>query len=499
MKLEEAIKAHCDDVIRRQDALLRDPLIVKYVNACNERMKTINGRELDAHERRSMAQCMHNAIMDTAMRKRSGGKLFEATTEDSISFLGIQLPVIAALLPSLALNEVSMVQAMDRRIAAVFYMNILAGTTKGAVTAGDDLLHAQTGHVSTLAGRRYAITHVDDEVIGTGNGAKTGTVAFAPGLINLGNVTFYTSTTTRTAIATTTSAGVVSGTGISGTIAASGAYSITFSGLESTDTIYVHYEYQYDLPRDAYNDPDGVPEANVQIDSSTVTAIDFPIRAKYSIGAAMDAEKAHGINLEDELVKYLGGEIKFAVDQKGLDMIYDASISSGAATAPSAWNAAINTGQEWVFKKLELLDRIEEGSNNIFSKTLRAMATFIICGNNVARVIKQLPGDKFKPISGLGKLVPTGPMKIGELDGKTVVQNPFMGTNYYTLGYRGDNYLMAGFAYLPYIPLFTTPTVITSDLMAQKGFLSSAGFKTINEGMFCRGTISNLGTQATVS
>ena len=47
--------------------------------------------------------------------------------------------------------------------------------------------------------------------------------------------------------------------------------------------------------------------------------------------------------------------------------------------------------------------------------------------------------------------------------------------------------------YCPYIPLFTTPTLITSDLMAQKGFLSSAGFKVINAGLFCLGKITHLG------
>jgi len=48
--------------------------------------------------------------------------------------------------------------------------------------------------------------------------------------------------------------------------------------------------------------------------------------------------------------------------------------------------------------------------------------------------------------------------------------------------------------YCPYIPLFTTPTLITSDLMAQKGFLSSAGFKVVNAGLFCEGYIQNLGS-----
>ena len=45
-------------------------------------------------------------------------------------------------------------------------------------------------------------------------------------------------------------------------------------------------------------------------------------------------------------------------------------------------------------------------------------------------------------------------------------------------------------AYAPYIPLFATPTLVTADLYAQKGFLSSAGFKVINPALFTLGTIS---------
>jgi len=119
------------------------------------------------------------------------------------------------------------------------------------------------------------------------------------------------------------------------------------------------------------------------------------------------------------------------------------------------------------------------------------VATFIHCGNDVARVIRQL--DKFKPRGGATN-VPTGPMVIGDLEGRLVVQNPFKRRAYYTLGFRGPSYLYAGFIYAPYIPLFTTPTLITSDLMAQKGFLSSAGFKVINAGLFCEGKITSLGT-----
>ncbi|NIR25499.1 MAG: hypothetical protein GWN77_00635, partial [Gammaproteobacteria bacterium] len=122
--------------------------------------------------------------------------------------------------------------------------------------------------------------------------------------------------------------------------------------------------------------------------------------------------------------------------------------------------------------------------------------------NNVAALIKQMPGDKFKPAAGINKNAPTGPYKLGELDGRPVIHDPLLldrrvggstvsGANRYILGWKGNNFLTSGFIYAPYIPLFATPTLITSDLFAQKGFLSAAAFKVTNAGMFTYGTIAN--------
>lgn len=200
----------------------------------------------------------------------------------------------------------------------------------------------------------------------------------------------------------------------------------------------------------------------------------------------------HGIVLENELIKYLGGEIKFEIDHYGIEQITSAAEGANAADDFGTWNAVLGTGNEWIWSKYRLLDYIEKGSNNIFSKTLRGHATFILVGNNGARVIKQLE-PHFKPDSSLGKVTPTGPMVIGTLDGRMVIQDPFLSTNRIYLGYKGDNILEAGLVYAPYIPMFATPTLITSDLLSQKGFMSAAGFHVVNAGLYCYGDISGLG------
>ena len=129
-------------------------------------------------------------------------------------------------------------------------------------------------------------------------------------------------------------------------------------------------------------------------------------------------------------------------------------------------------------------------ANNIFAATLRGEADFILAGNSVARVIKQLKPD-FVPAAGLsvkGKPA-TGPRVIGSLSERLVIQDPFMTHTRYVMGHKGADLLMGGFAYCPYIPLFASPTLVTSDLYAQKGFLSSAGFKVINPALFTYGDI----------
>ena len=497
MNMHEMVQNEMRKMDQARDSLMEHPKIKPLLASVEKYMLEEHNRPINMHEKRNVAQCLYNAILETGVKGNS--KLFEAgagtTTMDNVSFLGIQLPVIAALLPTLVLNEVSIVQAIDRRVAAVFYMDVNYGSAKGEVAVGDTMMSATTGHATSLSERRYAVAHVSRETVaGAGDGAKTGTASYAPGLINLENVVVEQKVgTTYTTLGTADEDGNITGTYISGTgtINAAGLYSFTVTGADSGATILLSYDYQYDLPTDAYNQPDGVPQATIEVTQSPVEALDFPLRAKWSLGAEMDLKKAHGIDLENELVKYLGGEIKFTIDQKGLQEIDDAAVSTDAADAPTVWDARPSQGEAWVFKKLEFLDRIQEGSNNIFDKTKRGIATFMVCGNNVARIIKQLGADHFTAAPTVQ--IPTGPIKIGTLDNQvTVIQNPFKATNSYTLGFRGPDYLHAGFIYCPYIPLFATPTLTTSDLISQKGFMSSAAFKTVNAGLFCASTIENL-------
>jgi hypothetical protein len=293
MNIQEAISLEMKKIDESRAALLEHPKIRPFVRSVGKWVQETQGREISVYEQRNIAQCLYNAIIECGCRQNS--KVFEATTEDSVNFLGIQLPVIAALIPTLVLNEVAIVQAIDRRIASVFYLDVQYGTTKGEVTAGDTMIGAKTGHATGKSERQYAMARTVRESVGTGSGAKSGTVVQAPGLINLENTKVESkSGTTYTTLGTCSAAGVITGDGITGngSITAAGVYSFTVAAGYSGSTILVTYDYQYDLPVDAYTNRDGVPEVNVTVTQSAVEAIDFPLRAKWSLGAAIDMQKA---------------------------------------------------------------------------------------------------------------------------------------------------------------------------------------------------------------
>lgn len=363
----------------------------KHIKAINEHMRSKQGREMTEIETMNVAQCLENALQNSGLR--SSARLFEATTEDSTQFLGIQLPVIAALLPSLVLNDIASVQALDRRIGGVFYLDVRYGSDKGGVSSGDTMLSSLTGHARSSAvdpgnvmigesQRTYASTLVRGESTGI-TSTGTYTLAYAPGvdvttnrrnnpertivLRDKNSLTILASDSSSFSGSTTDHAGTLkTAANLSvGSVTAAGVLTIDESGASITDdtsTGYIiDYCYTYDKPVDAYNNRSGVPEADVYMAQSTVTAIDFPIRSKYSLGAAIDVQKAHGINLESELTKYLGGEVRFTVDHFGIDMIdkvacgqytvpdpFSTTANLTPATACTSWNAGIASGQEWV-------------------------------------------------------------------------------------------------------------------------------------------------------
>jgi len=306
-KMQKIVESRVKAFQQRRAGLIKN--WAPYLDAVGQYMKESQDKKLSAMDQFNIAQCLDNALDQASVNKNS--RLIEATYSDNIEFLGIQLPVIAALIPSLVLNEVAIVQALDRRQGAVFYLDVQYDTTKGSVTAGETMMSAKTGHASSLAARRYAMSRVDDESC-TGDSLSTATLSgsLAYDSIQLGSVVF-TSGSEVVKDDKCAPGKLVNSSGTPcGWVTEAGTYQVTFaSAPDSAGVVTVSYQYHYDQATD------GVPQASINMSCETLTAEDFPLRANYSVAAGLDLQKAHGLSLEDELVKYLGGEIELGLAQ----------------------------------------------------------------------------------------------------------------------------------------------------------------------------------------
>ena len=216
-----------------------------------------------------------------------------------------QLPVIAALLPSMVMNEVGIVQSLDRRSGRIYYWDVTAGTTKGSITAGDTLMGAKTGHITSEAGRTYGSAYVPGESLGTDSGVHTndatseqyfvGTLHYtAPFLSSViiksgtGEVLF--DATLNSSISDSATLTIDNGR-VNGYITTGGQFALDVDSSQNAAGINISYRYNYENATE-----DGVPEMNINLTDTPIEAIDFPLRTKFTLRAALDLEKAHGLN-----------------------------------------------------------------------------------------------------------------------------------------------------------------------------------------------------------
>ena len=83
--LNALVEQRMNQIQAEQDRLIETWDV--FIKAADEYVQKEDNRELSIHERRNIAQCLENAFIEGGLKSRR--RLFEATTEDSITFLGI--------------------------------------------------------------------------------------------------------------------------------------------------------------------------------------------------------------------------------------------------------------------------------------------------------------------------------------------------------------------------------------------------------------------------
>ena len=384
--------------------------------------------------------------------------------------------MVRALFPSLAAHELASVQPMAGPVSIVFYMKFIYNKTKGSATSGQDIIENPN--------ESYSSELIDSEQLSVGDGAEdnfTGALSFTP--VRPGTVQIVSGTLTVTDDGNGNLVGNI-GAGTNTVDYATGGYDVTFSSAPgSGDPIVAQYSYDFEAN-------DNLPDIDLALTSSPVTAITRKLRTRWSVEAQQDLKTLHGLDAEIEQVAGITSELKFEIDR---ELIRD--IKNIALNSTTAFSKTPPTNVSFTEHKLLFVDKIIENSNKIFSSTQRAVGTWVNAGVNTCSLIESLPGF----VSG-GKPANTrGIYKTGRLNGQwDIWKDPtYPGANRtttdpngYIVGYKGVSMWEVGYIFAPYILAFTTPTVMLDDFVGRKGIASRYGKKAIDGRFFSTGTVT---------
>lgn len=405
--------------------------------------------------------------------------LDETTRSVSIGdFQKFALPMVRAIFPELIANDLVSVQPMLGPVSLVFYMDMIYGSSKGKVRKGD------TAFSSIARGPRnptYSSSQIDEEFItvgdnsqfGGGGTALTGTLTYGPivgGSVVITDGTQVAADDGNGAFVGDCSAGAVDYQ--SGAITAFKFTNVPAANVQITAT------YSYDMEANA-----AIPQIDMVINHSPISARPRKLRANWSLEASYNLRSLHGLEAEVELTSALGAEIRFEIDQEIID-----DLRRMAGSGSVYWNRTINGNVSFTEHKLSFIDSLVTASNLIHKQTGRGRATWIVCGENVASIIETLPGFVGNP--GMPNGMTKGAYRAGRLNGQwDVIKDPFYDDNSFLMGHKGMSFLEAGYVYAPYIPLYTTPTVVLDDFVARKGLATQYGKKAINPLFYVTGQI----------
>lgn len=248
-----------------------------------------------------------------------------------------------------------------------------------------------------------------------------------------------------------------------------------------------------------------IPEIDLRIQSSAVTAQTRKLRARWTPELAQDLAAYQNMDAEVELTQILSEQIALEIDREILsELLYGATganfywsrkpgnflVKDTGDTATGA--SFTGTVREWYET---LVETIIDVANNIHRKTLRGAANFLVTSPDVSTILEA--SVLYKPALSMDpkeSSFSVGTEKIGNLNNRfTVYKDPYFIRNKVLVGYKGSSFLESGFVYAPYVPLIVTPTIYApEDFTPRKGVMTRYAKKMVRSDFFGTVTIMDM-------
>jgi hypothetical protein len=223
------------------------------------------------------------------------------------------------------------------------------------------------------------------------------------------------------------------------------------------------------------------PEMGFSIEKVTVSAKTRALKAEYSLELAQDLKAIHGLDAETELSNILSGEILAEINREVVRSIIitaERGAADGTTTA-GIFDLDTDSNGRWSVEKFKgLLFQIERECNQIAKQTRRGKGNIIICSSDVASALQMAGVLDYAPALNSNNLNvdDTGNTFAGVLNGRIKVYiDPYAGTNFLVVGYKGSNAFDAGLFYCPYVPLQMVRAVDPNSFQPKIGFKTRYG------------------------
>ena len=257
-----------------------------------------------------------------------------------------------------------------------------------------------------------------------------------------------------------------SGTGTQSSSTGAGATAPHGTGLDTGDA-------------EALGDGGGTnfAEMALAIEKVTVSAKSRALKAEYTTELAQDLRAVHGLDAEGELANILQSEILAEINREVVRTIYTTAKTGAAATASAGtFDLDVDSNGRWSVEKFKgLMFQIEIEANAIAKATRRGKGNIVICSSDVASALQMAGVLDYAPALNSNNLAvdDTGNTFAGVLNGRyRVYVDPYAGSNYLVVGYKGSSAFDAGLFYCPYVPLQMYRAV------GEDSFQPKIGFKT---------------------
>lgn len=408
-------------------------------------------------------------------------KMNESTQVPDVGPFKFQVfDIITGLYPTQIADQLVSVQVMSSKLAQIFFLRYTYGNDRGLIHKGDDMLSPWTGAAQY---NNYAGEGIEDEVVSAAaildaNGVDLETAPVRKGTLRL--------TVDGTTILHDDGNGhlVKEGTAVSvGSVDyATGHVALTAASGATADSECLASYFE-----DLEFAPTKSGEVNVKIEEAILTARPHKLRALYSFDAGYDVEMQYGIKLDDAMLQAVTSEIRHERDGNVIQQLFS------RAGNTSTWSKQIPVGLSQQQHYQTFITELQSAARRIYQDTKRAMGNWVVVGLEGMVILNSIGAPRFV---GTSEVAPGGPYKAGVLDNTlNVYFDPFLPEDAYLVGYRGDQFMDAGFVIGDYLPVFSSQLVMLDDFVARRGFCSLYGTKMVNNRMYVRGKILNTGSQ----